>query len=57
MLVRLVGGPLGRRKLSTDRARGPGLLTAGDADWVVRPRARELVTGISWQRLGPPRRW
>ncbi|WP_330285387.1 hypothetical protein [Streptomyces sp. NBC_00576] len=48
MIVRLVGGPLGGRELSTtpDPWAG-GWLTAGDADWgLYVPVHRDLVTGV-----------
>ncbi|MFE7790646.1 hypothetical protein [Streptomyces sp. NPDC057460] len=48
MIVRLVGGPLGGRELSTTpRAWAGDWLTAGDADWgPYVPVHRDPVTGV-----------
>ncbi|WFB11384.1 hypothetical protein LRS74_33425 [Streptomyces sp. LX-29] len=48
MIVRLVGGPLGGRELSTTPgAWAGGWLTAGDADWgLYVPVHRVPVTGV-----------
>jgi len=56
VLVRLVGGPLGRRELRPTRAVGRAWLVAGDAGWgVYIPAHREPVTGIALARARPHR--
>ncbi|MFD3932655.1 hypothetical protein [Streptomyces sp. NPDC058614] len=48
MIVRLVGGPLGGRELSTTPGPWAGdWLTAGDVDWgLYVPVHRDSVTGV-----------